>query len=330
MTSPLATAATPCSVVSSSSTATSVCPSFAASCPKFKPIVLGSLYCAPCTHLFLCAKYSFPRSFGDRCGPPRIPVGCSREEVVSDLKLIEKTPRWHAKIQSLLSTKWPPSLPPVIPSLVDAASSSSPSVATSPPVEFPASSVSTLAPYDQKECDSVCPLCVYKPPNKKKEDARKTLSKHVNEKHRFCDPRNPRFVEWLAASKRFFCPGCGLSPTTRQAHDCPGPPPTHPVSPPAPTLDSPIVGASSEEVKVVAPTCVPELMEILATSIPSVKRIPQQCRVAVAKAYTTSMRNCSVIGTKEQEMRAWKLQFMFPKCVLRLQPDIRGGKKKKL
>ena len=42
------------------------------------------------------------------------------------------------------------------------------------------------------------------------------------------------------------------------------------------------------------------------------------------------MRNCSVVGTKEQEMRAWKLQFMFPKCVLRLQPDIRGGKKKKL
>ena len=27
-------------------------------------------------------------------------------------------------------------------------------------------------------------------------------------------------------------------------------------------------------------------------------------------------------------MRSWKLQFMFPKCVLRLQPDIRGGKKK--
>ena len=66
------------------------------------------------------------------------------------------------------------------------------------------------------------------------------------------------------------------------------------------------------------------------TSIPSVKRIPQQCRVAVAKAFTTIMRNCSVVGTKEQEMRAWKLQFLFPKCVLRLQPTIRGGKQKKL
>jgi hypothetical protein len=59
--------------------------------------------------------------------------------------------------------------------------------------------------------------------------------------------------------------------------------------------------ASAEEVKVVSPTCaLPELMEILATSIPSVKRIPQQCRVAVARAYTTIMRNCSVVGTKEQ------------------------------
>jgi len=29
-------------------------------------------------------------------------------------------------------------------------------------------------------------------------------------------------------------------------------------------------------------------------------------------------------------VRAWKLLFLFPKCVLRLQPEIRGGKKKKL
>ena len=71
-------------------------------------------------------------------------------------------------------------------------------------------------------------------------------------------------------------------------------------------------------------------MEIFATSIPSVKRIPQQCRVAVAKAFTTIMRNCSTVGTKEQELRAWKLQFLFPKCVLRIQPEIRGGKKKKV
>ena len=44
----------------------------------------------------------------------------------------------------------------------------------------------------------------------------------------------------------------------------------------------------------------------------------------------TIMRNCSVVGTKEQEMRAWKLQFLFLNCVLRIQPEIRGGRKKKL
>jgi hypothetical protein len=29
-------------------------------------------------------------------------------------------------------------------------------------------------------------------------------------------------------------------------------------------------------------------------------------------------------------MRAWKLHFLFGKCVLRQQPEVRGGKKKKL
>jgi hypothetical protein len=52
--------------------------------------------------------------------------------------------------------------------------------------------------------------------------------------------------------------------------------------------------------------------------------------VAVAKAYTVVMRNCAAPSTLEQELRAWKLQFMFGKCVLRQQPAIRGGKKKKL
>ena len=37
-----------------------------------------------------------------------------------------------------------------------------------------------------------------------------------------------------------------------------------------------------------------------------------------------------LLCTKEQELRAWKLQFLFAKCVLRLQPTIRGGKQKKL
>ena len=69
--------------------------------------------------------------------------------------------------------------------------------------------------------------------------------------------------------------------------------------------------------------CVPTLMDIFATS----PRIPQQCRV---KAFTNVMRRCSVSGTPAQEMRAWQSHFLFAKCVLRQQPEIRGGKKKKL
>jgi hypothetical protein len=42
------------------------------------------------------------------------------------------------------------------------------------------------------------------------------------------------------------------------------------------------------------------------------------------------MRHCSTPNTLEQEMRAWKLHFLFGKCVLRQQPEVRGGKKKKL
>jgi hypothetical protein len=93
------------------------------------------------------------------------------------------------------------------------------------------------------------------------------------------------------------------------------------------------VGLVPEEVKIeeVVTTCVlPSLMDIFATSIPTVKRIPQQCRVPIAKAFTTVMRRCSVSGTSAQEMRAWQLHFLFAKCVLRQQPEIRGGKKKKL
>src|SRR3954467_8400118 len=111
-------------------------------------------------------------------------------------------------------------------------------------------------------------------------------------------------------------------------------PPAHAIALPSSGTSAPSsvpsVPPSSDEVKVVSPTCVlPDLMTILATSIPSVKRIPQHDRVAVAKNFTTIMRNCSVVGTKEQEIRAWKLQFLFPKCVLRIQPEIRGGKKRK-
>ena len=42
------------------------------------------------------------------------------------------------------------------------------------------------------------------------------------------------------------------------------------------------------------------------------------------------MRHCSTPRSTEYEVRAWKLQFMFAKCVLRQQPEIRGDKKKKL
>jgi hypothetical protein len=108
--------------------------------------------------------------------------------------------------------------------------------------------------------------------------------------------------------------------------------------PPRPTPEDvssadPAVVSGPEEVKTedVVTTCVlPSLMDIFTTSIPTVKRIPQQCRVPIAKAFTTVMRRCSVSGTPAQEMRAWQLHFLFAKCVLRQQPEIRGGKKKKL
>ena len=96
-------------------------------------------------------------------------------------------------------------------------------------------------------------------------------------------------------------------------------------------LTEPVSSASDVKDDVVSPSCfLPSLMDIFATSIPTVKRIPQQCRVPVAKAYTTVMRHCSTPNTLEQELRAWKLQFLFGKCVLRQQPEIRGGKKQKL
>ena len=192
-------------------------------------------------------------------------------------------------------------------------------------------------PYDPSKCDHDCPLCDRK---FAKGDTRKALAKHVKEHHQ-PDPGDLRFKVWMEASGRFWCAPCGSSFSCRLPHGCTEsstsrPARNLPSTASLPRLGAPAIGAdevktSSAEAKVVTPTCVlPALMDIFATSIPSVKRIPQQCRVAVAKAFTTIMRNCSVEGTQDQQMRAWKLQFMFPKCVLRLQPDIRGGKKKKL
>src|SRR6187431_478222 len=67
-------------------------------------------------------------------------------------------------------------------------------------------------------------------------------------------------------------------------------------------------------------------MEIFSTSIPSVKRVPQQCRVLVAKAFKTILRNCAVSGIKEQELRAWKLQLLFPRYVCNLK-FVEAGRK---
>ena len=74
----------------------------------------------------------------------------------------------------------------------------------------------------------------------------------------------------------------------------------------------------------------PPLMDILATPIPSIKHVPQACRVAVSKSFTSLMSRCTLKGSEAQEFRAWCLFFLFPKCVLRMQPSIRGGKKMKL
>ena len=93
---------------------------------------------------------------------------------------------------------------------------------------------------------------------------------------------------------------------------------------PRPTLEvvspDPAVVLVPEDVKTedAVTTCA---LPIFATSIPTVKRIPQQCTVAIAKAFTTVMRRCSVSGTPAQEMRAWQLHFLFAKCVLRQQPE---------
>jgi len=59
-TSHTASAASPASSAQATSllATAGVCPSFDATCPKFKPILPNSLYCAACTHLSLCVKYS--------------------------------------------------------------------------------------------------------------------------------------------------------------------------------------------------------------------------------------------------------------------------------
>ena len=50
----------------------------------------------------------------------------------------------------------------------------------------------------------------------------------------------------------------------------------------------------------------------------------------MTKAFIATLRQCYAPGTEEAQIRAWKLKFMFAKCVCRMQPQIRGGRKKKL
>jgi hypothetical protein len=70
--------------------------------------------------------------------------------------------------------------------------------------------------------------------------------------------------------------------------------------------------------------------EIMRTQIPTIKRFPQQCKNAVTKSFTSTMRACYSTSGETPQLRAFKLMFMFYKCVCRMQPQIRGGKKKRL
>ena len=264
------------------------------------------------------------------------------------------------RLQSLAHAKWPPkphpkdgSSPSVVSDPAAVTLLASPTPVASPlvlpvsakpvvplvsgPVLLPTPAPKpplVLEAYDVTKCHRACPLCEKEFPGLAIE-THKQLVKHVKD-HR-PDPANLRFKSWLQAANRFWCEVCLSTPSNRQKHTCPGPS-SMPSDPPRPTPEfvssaEPAVVLVPEEVKseeAVAACALPSLMDIFATSIPTVKRMPQQCRVPVAKAFTTVMRRCSVSGTPAQEMRAWQLHFLFAKCVLRQQPEIRGGKKKKL
>ena len=167
----------------------------------------------------------------------------------------------------------------------------------------------------------------------KPEMTRKNLAKHVNSHS--LDPLSPRLVAWLTASNRTFCRACCTTYALRQTHKCPGA--SHcPNTKPMPDSDLPPDERDiALEEKDAAPLTfpgsaadLPDMMEILSTQIPTVRRIPQQCRTPVALAYTTAMRRCSTPGSPDAELRAWKLLFMFSKAVLRMQPSVRWQKEK--
>ena len=69
---------------------------------------------------------------------------------------------------------------------------------------------------------------------------------------------------------------------------------------------------------------------IFRTQIPTVKRLPQQCRNVISKAFAKCLTQCCSAVSEEAKVRAWKRQFMFWKCICRMQPQVRGGRKKKM
>ena len=308
-----------------------------------------SKLCKVCTDLYLSAKYNFPKSLNEL----RCPTVWSQFELRGDVAVCGDD-RMRRTLHRWLHISWalptystypeftsspeldgdserekPLPLPPVVferkASVFEGelerkyveSGLTTPTVTAT--LTLSASAAPSL-PYDSSRCDHDCPLCAKQFEGK---DCRKVLAKHVRDKHR-PNPDHPRFKAWLTASRRSWCPDCASSYSQRQLHDCKGPSLS-------PEVDSPHLACTPDpEVKADEACILPEWMEIFATSIPSVKRVPQQCRVMVAKSFTTVMRNCAASSTKEQELRAWKLQFLFPKCVLRVQPEVRGGRKKKL
>ena len=332
---------------------TAACARFNDHCPG-SPAWPPSKYCHACTDLYLRSKYGFARSFGERSNVA-LPKGCTHEALVADIRICGEAHQIRAKLQSWAaslkpsareaalsvssfasSTRCPSTLPssttsPALPS------SDPPSPPASPP-RWPCSPIPALAFYDVTLCDRACPLCEKTFNSRKLESARKELAKHVND--HLPDPTNARLKAWLEAANRAWCTGCQLSYGRRQTHQCHGPRAVASfaprsgaarVLPAAIDAENGMGEFKGEDVFVSSPSCLlPSLMDIFSTSIPTVKRIPQKCRVSVAKAYTTVMRHCSTSGSAELEMRAWKMQFLFAKCVLRQQPEVRGGKKKKL
>jgi hypothetical protein len=299
-------------------------------------------------------KYNFPR-FGDLRARPRLPSNCSQFELVCDVRVCTDK-RMRATLQSWLHTCWPLSKHPTAPEFATVVLM--PSTPVTSEAKFSASEVevkiavcegdsktstpaSTLTqsasgvlpssqPYDPSRCDHDCPLCA-KRFEGNRAVCKKALAKHVRLNHE-PNPDHLRFKAWMEAAVRSWCTDCKQSYSRRCAHKCKGPP----VSPEMSSPRLVCLSVADPEVKVAEPeqsrgACIlPDWMEAFSTSIPSVKRVPQQCRVLVAKAFTTLARNCSTSSTKEQELRAWKLFFLFPKCVLRLQPEVRGGRNKRL